>query len=313
MGQASTLSTTQSAAESAFENGVAGTAPESTPAATQRSTPMTTQASTPAAALAQNAGIPYEEATGTAAAPYTSGFGMPQSGASFPDGETLAGYNTGGAGESAYNTYLKMLDDLEQASKSGMSAREFAISKGVPSSLTDEDAALLDKYNVRMSAEGAGKNDLFRGDDLLYEEKRPNGISKSHLNSVGDLVPANVDGIYKNRPVTVTEHILGGYRKGAKGNSPYTSFTNDKGIVATYGNNIIKVDLNGLIRDINAGKVRGVEVLTPEQVQALIKSDVQESEYWRDLALKWAKRDKEHLIKGTIPQKYITIITDGGK
>ncbi|MPM39740.1 hypothetical protein SDC9_86374 [bioreactor metagenome] len=159
----------------------------------------------------------------------------------------------------------------------------------------------------------AGDNYLFRADDLLYEEKRPNGISKSHLNSVGDLVPANIDGIYKDRPVTVTEHILGGYRKGAKGNSPYTSFTNDKGIVATYGNNTIKVDLNGLIRDINAGKVRGVEVLTPEQVQALIKSDVQESEYWRELALKWATRDKEHLIKGIIPQKYITIITNGGK
>lgn len=28
--------------------------------------------------------------------------------------------------------------------------------------------------------------------------------------------------------VTVTEHILGGYRKGAKSNSPYTSFTNNK-------------------------------------------------------------------------------------
>ena len=161
-------------------------------------------------------------------------------------------------------------------------------------------------------AEGAGNVVLFRGDDLLYDEKRPNGISKSHINSVGDLVPANVDGFYKDRQVTVTEHILGGYRKGAKGNSPYTSFTNDEGIVATYGNSIIKVDLKGLIRDINAGEVRGVEVLTHEQVQALIKSDVQESEYWRELALKRAKRDKEYLIKSIIPQKYITIITNGG-
>ena len=99
MGQASTLSTTQSAAEAAFENGVAGTTPESTPAATQRSTSMTAQANTPAAALAQNAGIPYGEVTGMAAAPYTDAFGMPQSGASFPGGESLAGYNAGGAGD----------------------------------------------------------------------------------------------------------------------------------------------------------------------------------------------------------------------
>lgn len=29
----------------------------------------------------------------------------------------------------------------------------------------------------------------------------------------------------KGRQVTVTEHILGGYRKGGKNNSPYTSFS----------------------------------------------------------------------------------------
>ena len=32
--------------------------------------------------------------------------------------------------------------------------------------------------------------------------------------------------MYKGRQVTVTEHILGGYRRGAKHNSPYTSFSN---------------------------------------------------------------------------------------
>ncbi len=251
--------------------------------------------------------------------------------------DALAGHS-----ETGYNgndPILKMLSDLNQARASGMTAREFALNKGVPSTLSDADAAILDEFDFKLFADdaakrtesdwdnafkealadqtntggGAGEKDLFRGDDLLYEEKRPNGISKSYLNSAGDLVPANVDGLYKDRQVTVTEHILGGYRKGAKGNSPYTSFTNDKGIVANYGNSIIKVDLDGLIRDINAGNVRGVEVLTPGQVQALITSDIQESEYWRDLAFKWAMRDNEYLIKGIIPEKYITIITGGGK
>ncbi|SHI25131.1 HNH/ENDO VII superfamily nuclease with conserved GHE residues, partial [Sporobacter termitidis DSM 10068] len=62
-----------------------------------------------------------------------------------------------GAGNDAYNAYLKMLDELEAARKSGMTAREFAMSKGVPSSLTDKEAALLDKYNLRMYTEGAGE------------------------------------------------------------------------------------------------------------------------------------------------------------
>ncbi|SHI25165.1 hypothetical protein SAMN02745823_03905, partial [Sporobacter termitidis DSM 10068] len=64
--------------------------------------------------------------------------------------------STQGAGNDAHNAYLKMLDELEAARKSGMTAREFAMSKGVPSSLTDEEAALLDKYNLRMYTEGAG-------------------------------------------------------------------------------------------------------------------------------------------------------------
>ncbi|SHI25091.1 hypothetical protein SAMN02745823_03900, partial [Sporobacter termitidis DSM 10068] len=46
-----------------------------------------------------------------------------------------------GAGNDAYNAYLKMLDELEAARKSGMTA---------------EEATLLDKYNLKMYTEGAG-------------------------------------------------------------------------------------------------------------------------------------------------------------
>jgi hypothetical protein len=59
---------------------------------------------------------------------------------------------------------------------------------------------------------GTGK--LYRGDSLLHSPKRSNGIGKPFISDSGNLVPANSKGIYKNRQVTVIEHILGGYRRG---------------------------------------------------------------------------------------------------
>ncbi|HWQ51903.1 MAG TPA: hypothetical protein VN369_08900, partial [Terriglobales bacterium] len=59
-----------------------------------------------------------------------------------------------------YNAYLEVLNELEQAEESGMTAREYAMSKGVPSSLSDEEAKLLDEYELEMHAEGAGKTTL---------------------------------------------------------------------------------------------------------------------------------------------------------
>ena len=157
----------------------------------------------------------------------------------------------------------------------------------------------------------AGNKVLFRGDSFLYSDKGLNGLKKAHIDSIGDLVPANIEGLYKGKEVSVTEHVLGGFRKGAKSNSPYISFTGDEGIIANYGSKIIKVDLNRLVADINSGKLRGVEVLNPEQVQAAIQSDSSACVYWKGLALKWAKRDNEYLIKGVIPQGYIKIIEGG--
>jgi hypothetical protein len=63
-----------------------------------------------------------------------------------------------GAGDATYRAYLDMLDKVEAARESGMTAREFAQSQGVPSTLTDAEAAYLDKHNIRMKAEAAGKS-----------------------------------------------------------------------------------------------------------------------------------------------------------
>jgi len=148
---------------------------------------------------------------------------------------------------------------------------------------------------------------LLRGDDLLYSDVGKNGIRKSYISSEGDLMPTNVTGNYKGRQVTVTEHILGGYRSGAKRNSPYTSFTPNQSIGSGYGNNLISVDISRLRKAIQSGEVTGVAILSPKQIQKLIRNDNTQSDYWKSRALKWTKRDSEYLIRGIIPSEFITI------
>lgn len=74
------------------------------------------------------------------------------------DGQGKSGYNIGQtSGDSSYDAYLRMLDEVGTANRVGMTAREFAQSQGVPSTLTDAEAAGADASNYRMS-EGKGDN-----------------------------------------------------------------------------------------------------------------------------------------------------------
>ncbi|MED5102557.1 hypothetical protein [Niallia circulans] len=157
------------------------------------------------------------------------------------------------------------------------------------------------------NASVTNKSNLYRGDSLLHSPTRPNGIGKPHISSSGDLVPASKDGLYKGRQVTVTEHILGGYRKGAKSNSPYTSFTNNKNVIGNYGENAIELDISALRKDIQSGKVKDVVILSPKQIQKLIERDVISSDFWKNRAINWTKRDNEYLIKGEVPSQYIKV------
>jgi hypothetical protein len=77
------------------------------------------------------------------------------------DREGNSGYNEQEAkADEGYSRYLKMRDEVETANKSGMSMREFAESKGVKSTLTDEEATALDRYYYRSKLEGEGKGNV---------------------------------------------------------------------------------------------------------------------------------------------------------
>ncbi|WP_421726962.1 hypothetical protein [Bacillus velezensis] len=109
-------------------------------------------------------------------------------------------------------------------------------------------------------------------------------------------MPINKEGIYKGRQVTVTEHILGGYREAQKSNSPYTNFTMNKNVITNYGDNSIELNLSALRKAIQSGEVKGVAILSPKQIERLIKND-KHSDYWKKRALSWTKRDTEYLHK----------------
>lgn len=100
---------------------------------------------------------------------------------------------------------------------------------------------------------------------------------------------------------------MGGDRRGAKGNSPYTSFTFKEDVIDGYGKNTIKIDISGLRKSIQSGETTDVVILTPKRIEKMIKNDRQQSEFWKNRALSWTKRDSEYLIKGKIPSKFIKI------
>ncbi len=59
--------------------------------------------------------------------------------------------------DDTYQAFLRMLDEVEQANKAGVTARDFAKSKGIQSTLTDQQAAFLDRNRIKMLSEDADK------------------------------------------------------------------------------------------------------------------------------------------------------------
>jgi hypothetical protein len=149
------------------------------------------------------------------------------------------------------------------------------------------------------------------------------------------MVPADLNGT-----TSPLEHVYGS--SPAKNTSPFTSLMTEEpgGVAKTYGAHEIEVDVARLQADIEAGKVSGVEIITPDQLQSMIRADIQAvkpgfdadaalacrtpdaiREYIarqpgisrgaadkllrRVVALSNTTRDGEYLIRGRIPRDYI--------
>ena len=206
------------------------------------------------------------------------------------------------------------------------------------------DAAFLDRFEAILSTEAAGiirqqvangatpaeaiapfreagLGDgiiIFRGDDFPFSPQgSAPGRLKSHIDpQTGDLIPANADG-----NAAIHHHVRGS--EPAKSQSPFTSFTSDGAIADGFGEYTIHLDLTRLEADIAAGRVEGVKIISPEEVQQhladrvntaqvrfdanpSIKNEERLESATADLAN--AKRDTEFLIEGIVPSEYLTVV-----
>lgn len=196
---------------------------------------------------------------------------------------------------------------IDYARKLGLTPQE-AEYAGVPREWfkPQSKVPLNDNY-MAMSSDGQGS--AFRGDHDVYSKVNERGRPKSYVNTDGDLTPVNADGMYKDRPVRLAEHLNGGWCKGQKANSPFTSFGYDKGhLVAKYGKDCIELDLAALEAEMAAGKapVKGIHKL-----DAILRSIEEEATFpkWRKTYLSnCAKRDNEVMIEGVLPKRFFKVL-----
>lgn len=74
----------------------------------------------------------------------------------------------------------------------------------------------------------------------------------------------------------------------------------------SYGDNTIELDFPALRKAIRSGELKDVAILSPRQIERLIKND-KHSNHWKNMALKWTKRDNEYLVRGEIPSRFIKV------
>ncbi|MFA6209621.1 MAG: hypothetical protein WCT03_12580 [Candidatus Obscuribacterales bacterium] len=185
----------------------------------------------------------------------------------------------------------------------------------MPGSNTPLDANKVKAMNLeKMSAEELAEAgitrrvvEVYRGDNYAYDAVNEAGVGKSHLTANGDLRPANPSGEYKGRPVDIVEHINQSINWDAKGQSPYTSFSEEsKGVALSFGKTHITLDLKSLRNDIASGALTDVEIIDQVDIAAYIKRS-RLSEIRQQHALECSRAEHEVLIKGIIPAKYLKV------
>lgn len=181
---------------------------------------------------------------------------------------------------------------------------------------------------------GGGNEPLVRRDHDFSAEVNESGVGKSHLDDHGNLVPANPAG-----EININQHVFGGRNPEIKANSQFSSFSAQNDGIKLYGNQEIRLDLQRLQHDIARGHVQGVEIHSPERVQASVQAEIdgiagrhvpvdlppratreQVERYAAELQLSRGKtksvlsrlqamlntrRDHEWLVEGTIPSEYL--------
>ena len=152
-----------------------------------------------------------------------------------------------------------------------------------------------------------------RSDNNFYSQSNHKGAPKAYIDADGNLVPANPNG-----SGSAVSHVRGGNSS----KSPYIS-TTDLTVSNSpkhYGNQAISIKTRKLQIDIDAERIRDVEIITHDELVSQFTNKVQQVQirYTNNptpknlRALNRANsdlqniiRDGEVLIKGIVPKKYI--------
>ncbi len=151
-----------------------------------------------------------------------------------------------------------------------------------------------------------GEHTGFRGDHDVYSPVNEKGRRKAYVNEEGDLTPADKMGVYKGRKVSIAEHIEAQYCRNAKEHSPYISFGTKNGVVAKYGGQGIELKLQDLRDAIAKGEATGVKIHEHEEVVDRIRNSYFKR-YEKIRLLEFVNKDREILVEGVIPKRFITI------
>lgn len=176
--------------------------------------------------------------------------------------------------------------------------------------LTQNGYEMLENPEPRPLVDSTKLTEAYRGDRDLYSPVDLAGTPKSHLDSSGNLVPANTTGRFQGREVTVDEHILpSSTDPGVKGCSPFTS-VGTNGVLWKYGDGKgIAVDVKALRSAIASGQVKDVEIIEHLDLIKMVEASSQ-SNFEKKLTLSFPKYDNEFLIKGTVPARFLRHIGD---
>ncbi len=175
--------------------------------------------------------------------------------------------------------------------------------------LADSGYQVLENPEPRQPIDSTKLDLAFRGDRDIYTALDRNGLRKSHINEAGDLVPANAEGVFNGKEVNPAEHIVASKYPNPKNNSPFTS-VGTNGVIWKYGDGKgIKIDMKSLREEINSGKATGIEIIEhSDLIKAIQQSEL--SDFDKRMALRFAGKDNEFLIKGTVPKRFLKDLGD---
>lgn len=168
------------------------------------------------------------------------------------------------------------------------------------------DLNAVTKEDLILEMESHRPSKGFRGDNRSNSKLSDIGRPKSHIDEHGDLVPADLNGVFNGKNVDVVDHVCGYYYDQAKSHSPFTSLTFKDGFEVKFGNEKITVDLDALREAIKKGELKGTELIEHDELLDMIKKSSQ-PEYKKRRAFKYATKDHEVLVKGVLPARFLEI------